>query len=80
VSTRVKPESSRKKHEGKTLSKEVKIFSDMHKKDKEESFDSIKSHKKKGDKKKKKMNKVVYYETDSSAPSTSNAESTSSKR
>jgi hypothetical protein len=35
---------------------------------------------KKSDKKKKKMKKVVYYETDSSAPSTSDAESTSSKR
>jgi hypothetical protein len=36
---------------------------------------SIKSHRK-GD---KKMKKVVYYETDSSSPSTSDAESTSSK-
>jgi hypothetical protein len=49
------------------------------KEDKDESIDSIKSHKK-GDKKKKKMKKVVYYETDSSMPSTSGTESTSSKR
>jgi hypothetical protein len=54
------------------------IFGDKHKKDKEESTSSIKSQKKKGDKKKR-MKKVVYFETDSSAPSTSDAESTSSK-
>jgi hypothetical protein len=68
--------SSGKKNEGKTPSKET---GDKHKEDKEESAGSIKSHKK-GDKKKKKMKKVVYYETDSSMPSTSDAESTSSKR
>jgi hypothetical protein len=46
---------------------------------KEESASSIKSHRK-VDKKKKKMKKVVYYETDSSSPSTSTAESNTSKR
>jgi hypothetical protein len=45
---------------------------------KEESSSSIKSHRR-GDKKKKKMKKVVYYETDSSSPSTSVAESITSK-
>jgi hypothetical protein len=70
--------SSGKKHEDKTSSKEAKISGDKHKEDKEESASSIKSHKK-GDKKKKKMKKVVNYKTDSSMPSTSNAESTSSK-
>jgi hypothetical protein len=70
-----KPRSSGKKNEGKTTSKEV---GNKHKEDKEESAGSIKSHKK-GDKKKKKMKKVVYYETDSSMPSTSDAESTCSK-
>jgi hypothetical protein len=74
-----KPGSSGKKNEGKTPSKEAKISDDKHKEDKKESANSIKSHKK-GDKKKKKMKKVVYYETDSSMPSTSDAESTSSKR
>jgi hypothetical protein len=69
------PGSSGKKNEGKTPTKEV---GDKHKEDKEESASSIKSHKK-GDKKKKKMKKVVYYETDSSTPSTCDAESTSSK-
>jgi hypothetical protein len=44
-----KPESSGKKNEGRTPSKEA---DDKHKEDKEESADSIKSHKK-GDKKKK---------------------------
>jgi hypothetical protein len=58
---------------GRTLSRE----SDD--KYKQESFSSIKSHRK-GDKKKKKMKKVVYYETDSSSPSTSGAESTTSTR
>jgi hypothetical protein len=52
---------------------------DKHKKHKDESAGSIKSHKK-GDKKKKKMKKVVYYKTNSSSPSTSGAEFTSSKR
>ena len=42
-------------------------------KHKEESYSSIKSHRK-GDKKKK-MKKVVYYETDSSSHSTSSSES-----
>jgi hypothetical protein len=46
---------------------------------KEDSASSIKSHRK-GDKKKKKMKKVVYYEVDSSSPSTSGAESITSKR
>jgi hypothetical protein len=72
--TREKHGSSGKKNEGKTPSKEA---SDKHKEDKEESTGSIKSHRK-GDKKKKKMKKVVYYKTDSSTPSTSDAESTSS--
>jgi hypothetical protein len=67
--------SSRKKNEGKTPSKEA---GDKHKEDKDEYTSSIKSHKK-GDKKKRNMNMVVYYKTDSSTPSTSNAESTSSK-
>jgi hypothetical protein len=71
-----KPRSSGKKNEGKTPSKEV---GDKHKKDKEESTGSIESHKN-GDKKKKKMKKVDNYKTDSSTPSTSDAESTSSKR
>jgi hypothetical protein len=44
-------------------------------KHKEESASSIKSHRR-GDKKKK-MKKVVYYDTDSSSPSTSDSESTS---
>jgi hypothetical protein len=68
--------SSGKKNEGKTPSKEA---DDKHKEDNDESASSIKSHMK-GDKKKNKMKKVVYYETDSSKPSTSDAESTSSKR
>jgi hypothetical protein len=67
------PGSSEKMHEGKTSSKEVKVSGDKHKEDKEESAGSIESHKEKGDKKKKKMKKMVYYETNSSAPSTSNA-------
>jgi hypothetical protein len=79
VPTEEKLDSLGKKHEGKTLSKEVKISGDKHKGDKEESTGSIKSHKNKGDKKKKKMTKVVYYETDSFASSTSDAASTSSK-
>jgi hypothetical protein len=71
-----KPRSSGKKNEERTLSKEA---GDKHKEHKDESTGSIKSHKK-GDKKKRKMKKVVYYETDSSSPSTSGIESTSSKR
>jgi hypothetical protein len=71
-----KPGYSGKKSEGKTLSKEV---DNKHKEDKDESAGSIESHKM-GDKKKKKIQKVVYYKTESSTPSTSDAESTSSKR
>jgi hypothetical protein len=71
--------SSGKKNVGKPPSKEAKISGDKNKEDKEECVGSNKSHKK-GIKKKNKMKKVVYYETDSSTPSTSNAESTSSKR
>jgi hypothetical protein len=71
IVTGEKPGASGKKYEERTLSKEA---GDKHK---EESADSIKSHRK-GDKKKK-MKKVVYYETDSSSPSTSGTESTSSK-
>jgi hypothetical protein len=70
-----KPGSSGKKNEEKTPSKET---GHKRKEDKDESTGSIKSHKK-VDKKKKKMKKVVYYETGSSTPSTSGAESTSSK-
>jgi hypothetical protein len=65
--------SSVKKNEEKNLSKEA-----GHKHKEEKDADSIKSHKK-GDKKKKKMKNVVYSETNSSTPSTSDAESTSSK-
>jgi hypothetical protein len=50
-----KPESSRKKNDERSLSKEA---GDKHKEHKEESTGSIKSHKK-CDKKKKKMKKVV---------------------
>jgi hypothetical protein len=71
-----KPRSLGKKIEERTPSKEA---DDKHKEHKEESVGSIKSHKK-GDKKKKKIKKVVYYKTDSSSPSTSGVESTSSKR
>jgi hypothetical protein len=71
-----KPGSSGKKNEEKTSSKEG---GHKQKQDKDEFADSIKLHKK-GNKKKNKMKKVVYYETDSSMPSTSGAESTSSKR
>jgi hypothetical protein len=46
---------------------------------KEESSSSIKSDRR-GDKKKNKMKKMVCYEIDSSSPSTSGAESTTSKR
>jgi hypothetical protein len=67
-----KPEASGRKNDERTPSKEA---DDKHK---EESASSIKSHRK-GDKKKKKMKNVVYYETDSSSPSTSGAESTTSK-
>jgi hypothetical protein len=55
----------------------MKLSSDKHKhkEHKKESFGSIKSHKKKGDKKKKMVKKkVVYYETDSFVPSTSDVE------
>jgi hypothetical protein len=74
--TKEKPGSSRKKIEERTPLEEA---NDKHKEHKEESIGSIKSHKK-GDKKKNKMKKVVYYATDSSLPSTSGVESTSSKR
>jgi hypothetical protein len=68
-----KPKASGRKNEEWTPSREAEN------KHKEESANSIKSHRK-GDKKKKKMKKVVYYDTDSSSPSTSSVESTSSKR
>jgi hypothetical protein len=68
--------SSGKKNEERTPSKET---GDKQKEHKVESAGSIKSHRK-GAKKKKKMRKVVYYETYSSSPSTSGAESTSLKR
>jgi hypothetical protein len=71
-----KPGSLGKKNKERTPSKEA---GDKQKEHKEESVSSIKSHRK-GDKKKKKMKKVVYYETDSSSPSTSGVEYTSSKR
>jgi hypothetical protein len=71
-----KPRSLGKKNEERTPSKET---GDKHKEHKEESVGSIKSHKN-GDNKKQKMKKVVYYETDSSSPSTFVADSTSSKR
>jgi hypothetical protein len=67
-----KPKASGRKNVERTPSKEA---SDKHK---EESTGSIKSHRK-GDKKKKKMKKVVYNETDSSSPSTSDVESASLK-
>jgi hypothetical protein len=70
-----KPISLGKKNEERTPSKEA---DDKHKEHKEEFAGSIKSHKK-GDKKENKMKKEVYYETDSSSPSTSGTESTSSK-
>jgi hypothetical protein len=73
--TRGKPISSGKKIEERSPSRES---DDKHKEHKDESTSSIKSHNK-GDKKKKKMKKVVYYETDSSSPSTSGTESTSLK-
>jgi hypothetical protein len=66
-----KAEGSGRKNE-RTLSRES---GDKYK---EEYVSSIKSHRK-VDKKKIKMKKVVYYETDSSSPSTSDAESTTSK-
>jgi hypothetical protein len=74
--TEEKPGSSRKKNDGKTPSKKA---GDKHKEDKDESVGFIKSQKK-GDKKKKKMKNLVCYKTDSSTPSTSSVESTSSKR
>jgi hypothetical protein len=80
VPTGEKPEFSGRKHDNKTLSKKVKIFDDKHIEDKDESTCSIKSHNKRSNKKKKKMKNVVYYETDSSMPSTSDNESTSPKR
>jgi hypothetical protein len=71
-----KPEASGKKNDERTPSKEA---SDKHKEHKEESTGSIKSHRK-GDKKKRKIKKVVYYDIDSSSPSTSGAKYTSLKR
>jgi hypothetical protein len=59
-----KPEGSGRKNDERTPSREA---GDKHK---EESASSIKSHRK-GDKKKKKMKNIVYYETNSSTPSTS---------
>jgi hypothetical protein len=75
-----KIEPSGAKHEGKISSREKEPSGDKHKHEerKEESTGSTKSHKKDG-KMKKKLRKVVYYETDSSTPSTSDAESISSK-
>jgi hypothetical protein len=75
-----KIEPSGAKHKGKTSSREKEPSGDKHKHEerKEKSTGSDKSHKKDG-KKKKKMKKVVFYETDSSAPSTSDAKSISSK-
>jgi hypothetical protein len=70
-----KPEGSGRKNDEQTPLKEA---SNKLKEHKEESAGSIKSHMK-GDKKKTKMKKVVYYETDSSSPSTSGTESTTSK-
>jgi hypothetical protein len=67
-----KLEGSGRKNDERTPSREV---DDKHK---EESASSIKSHRK-GDKKKRKMKKMVYYETDSSSPSISGVESTTSK-
>jgi hypothetical protein len=76
-------EPSGSKPEEKVPSGGMKLSDDKHKhreheEHKEESSDSTKSHENKGDKKKK-MKKVVYYETDSSVPSTSDIESTSFK-
>jgi hypothetical protein len=73
IVTGEKPEGSRRKNNKQILLKEAGN------KYKEESTSSIKSHRK-GDKKKNKMKKVVYNETDSSSPSTSGTESTTSKR
>jgi hypothetical protein len=67
------PKASGKKNDERTPSKET---GDKHKNNPPWS---IMSHRK-GDKKKNKINKVFYYETDSSSPSTSGTESTSSKR
>jgi hypothetical protein len=77
--TEEKPGSSGKNHEYKTPLKEANISGNKHNEDKEESIGSIKSYKKKGNKKKKKMKKMVYYEANSSTPSTSDAGSTTSK-
>jgi hypothetical protein len=68
-----KAEGSGRKNNERTPSRE------SYDKYKEEFSSYIKSHRK-GDKKKNKMKKVVYYETDSSSPSTFGAESTTSKR
>jgi hypothetical protein len=68
-----KPKDPGRKNKERTPSKEAR---DKHK---EEFASYIKSHRK-GDTKNKKMKKVVYYETDSSSLSISDAESTTSKR
>jgi hypothetical protein len=72
--------SSGPKPEDKASSGEIKISCDKHKhkEHNEESTGSTKSHKKKGENQKR-MKRVVYYETNSSAPLTSDAKSTSSK-
>jgi hypothetical protein len=67
---------SGRKFEGITTSREK--HKEKHKEKKGESQGSFKSHLK-DDKKKKMMQKIVYYETNTSSPSTSGAESTSSK-
>lgn len=78
-----KPEPSGSKPKDKVPSGDIKSFDDKHKhkERKKESAGSTKSHKKNKDhKKNKKMKKVVYYETNSSLPSTLGDKSTSSKR
>jgi hypothetical protein len=82
VPSRGKLESLGSKPEDKVPSRGMKLSDNKqkHKEHREESSGTTKSHKKKGDNNKKKMKKVVYYETDSSAPSTLDIESTSSKR
>jgi hypothetical protein len=67
------------KHKTKVPSIETKASSgDKHKERKEEFTSSSKSHKI-DDKKKNKMRKVVYYNTNTSSPSTFNAELPSTK-
>jgi hypothetical protein len=64
--------------DGKAIGSRRTLSRESDNKYKEESSSSIKSHRR-GDEEKNKMKKVVYYETDSSLPSTSGAESTTSK-